>query len=219
MPTKRKPRKPTPLQTKLRKQVSSRKSALKKRIKSLEERGYIIPEKIRSQIESMMDTQGMSTREMRRYLEKASKLTIKNIVPKSQYVSELSFGEVVSGEEGLRIEREAKKGADEGLNVLMSLIDLIDELVQAHGGMHQEAEQVKVILQREYSLKNADVLKCAQDNVDALVESVYSLFSSGEQYRKAALSDITTILFSNKPLDFQSASELKQLRIKYDDGV
>lgn len=219
MPTRRKPRKPTPLQTQLRKQVSSRKSALKKRVKSLEERGYIIPEKIWSQIESMMDTKGLSTREMRRYLEKASKLTIKNIIPKSQYVSELSFGEVVSGEEGLRIEREAKKGAGEGLNVLMSLIDLIDELVQAHGGMYQEAEQVKVILQREYSLKNADVLKAAQDNVDALIESAYALFSSGEQYRKAALSDITTILFSNKPLDFQSASELNKLRLKYDDGV
>lgn len=211
----------TKQQRQYRQKIYKQRTALKKRVANLTQRGYIIPENLKAEIQMLYELPGKTVREAKKYLSRIKNLTVAKILPNLQYSSSLTYGEIVSGEEGRKLERKAKKsGADEGLNVLMNCIDLIDSLSVSSssiGGAPEEAIQAKLILQREYSLKNNTVLQTAQDNAVQLTEACYGLFASDQEDRKASLADLTNILFSGVALSLEDTEAIQNMR--YDEGV
>ena len=119
----------TKQQRQYRQKIYKQRAALKKRVSNLTQRGYIIPENLKAEIQSLYALPEKTVREAKQYLSRIKNLTVAKMLPNLQYSSSLTYGEVVSGEEGRQLERKAKKsGADEGLNVLMNCIELIDSL-------------------------------------------------------------------------------------------
>ena len=161
---------------------------------------------------------GRSIPQMRSYLESIKDYSFRNLLEEVDYQSELSYNERISGAEGYAIERRIRQRelTEERLSVIMSLIDLIDELAATGlgNGYTPQAIQAKIILQREYSAKNLAVLLSAQRNADALNESVYGLYASDQEDRSRSLSDVVNLLFSGSAMGYKEVYDLN-----YDYGV
>ena len=205
-------------QRKMRDRVYSARYNLKQRVKDMEKRGYIFPDYLKEEIEEMYRLPGRSIPQMRSYLESIKDYRFRNLIEEVDYQSELSYNERISGVEGYAIERRIRQRdlTEERLSVIMSLIDLIDELAATgiRNGYTPEAIQAKIILQREYSAKNPVVLLSAQRNADALNEAVYALYASEQEYRTRSLSDVVNLLFSGSAMEYKEVYDLN-----YDYGV
>lgn len=223
-PREKKPPKPpykpmSAVQRKMRERVYSARYNLKQRVKDMERRGYIFPDYLKEEIEEMYSLPGRSISQMRSYLKSIKDYSFRNLIEEVDYQSELSYNERISGVEGYGIERRIRQGelTEERLSVIMSLIDLIDDLAESaapSNGYTPQAIQAKIILQREYSAKNPAVLLSAQRNADALNESVYGLYASGQEDRTRSLSDVVNLLFSGSAMGYKEVYDLN-----YDYGV